>query len=182
MGTFRAMCSSNGILRWPRICSTSHILNSKTVREQKVQQPQKGFTLIELMIVVAIIGILAALAIPVYQNFVAKSQISRAVSELGAYRTAYETNVSNNETINNQTLGYIHSTLTTGNAATEIATANADGSGHLQVTLGGNVQSGLAGVILRFERTAGGKWTCILDKSAATGWMASYAPKGCTVI
>jgi type IV pilus assembly protein PilA len=50
------------------------------------------------------------------------------------------------------------------------------------VTLGGNVQSGLAGVILRFERTAAGKWTCILDKSAATGWMASYAPKGCTVI
>lgn len=52
---------------------------------------QKGFTLIELMIVVAIIGILAAIAIPQYQNYIAKSQVSRAVAELGAVKTAVET-------------------------------------------------------------------------------------------
>lgn len=48
---------------------------------------QKGFTLIELMIVVAIIGILAAIAIPQYQNYVTKSQVTRVMGELGNLRT-----------------------------------------------------------------------------------------------
>ncbi len=51
---------------------------------------QKGFTLIELMIVVAIIGILAAVAIPQYQNYIAKSQVSRAMSEAGGLKTVVE--------------------------------------------------------------------------------------------
>ena len=53
-------------------------------------QKQKGFTLIELMIVVAIIALLAAIALPRYQNYVLRSQMTRAVFELNALRTAVE--------------------------------------------------------------------------------------------
>ena|SRR5690349_14104412 len=49
---------------------------------------QKGFTLIELMIVVAIIAILAAIAIPAYQNYVAKSQFSESQTVADGIKTA----------------------------------------------------------------------------------------------
>ena len=57
---------------------------------------QKGFTLIELMIVVAIIGILAAIAIPAYQNYIARSQVSEAMTLTTGLKTSIQTNLQNN--------------------------------------------------------------------------------------
>ncbi|WP_111495779.1 pilin [Marinobacter bohaiensis] len=140
-----------------------------------------GFSLLEIMIVVALIGILAAISIPLLQGYAARAQINRVVSELGVYRTAFESNLSSLTEVTNESLGYTPSELTTGSSAVEIAVINPDGTGHLQVTMGGNAQQNLSGLVIRFQRSSSGRWSCIIDKSAVPSWKESYKPAGCAV-
>jgi len=58
------------------------------IQNMKVQKNQKGFTLIELMIVVAIIGILASIAIPAYQDYMTRAKWSKSISEVAAVKLA----------------------------------------------------------------------------------------------
>lgn len=89
---------------------------------------QKGFTLIELMIVVAIIGILAAIAIPQYQDYTARTQVTRAVSEVSALKTAAESAIlEGKEIVSSKTptkdqydIGFTGSTLLKGSEKGQI--------------------------------------------------------------
>ena len=163
---------------------------------------QKGFTLIELMIVVAIIGILAAIAIPQYQNYIAKSQVSRVMSETGGLKTVVENCVNEGRTADFITnivatgavaadeceLGATASTLLVGAGQTPAVAAVTGQNGYPEVafatgeaTITGTFGSGAAATIstagtneLVWTRSAEGTWTC------TTTVPSKFRPNGCT--
>jgi type IV pilus assembly protein PilA len=142
---------------------------------------QQGFTLIELMIVVAIIGILAAIAIPQYQNYIAKSQMNRVNQELASLKTGYENNLMGGTTPTNSNLGFTGTSLsaTAGSAGLTVV-ANADTSGSMAVTLGGDASIAVAGAVLTLTRDTNGGWTCTVTTSGAAAWQSDFLPTGCT--
>lgn len=127
-----------------------------------------GFTLIELMVVIAIVAILAMLALPAYQGYVARSQIAAGLAEITAGRTAFEEQISQGVT------GF---DLTQINMAEQTArcemSLSALEDGYIRCTLRGH--NDVAGKTISVVRGAGGGWHCEVD----AGLDAAYHPAGC---
>ncbi len=133
---------------------------------------QGGFTLIELMIVVAIIAILAAIALPMYQDYIARSQVTAGLADIRGGVTAYEETIQRGSS-GTATTDSIGLQATTTRCATTVGGAFSDASDQTIVcTLKGNPK--VSGSNVTLTRTSSGAWDCssnVADK---------YKPNGCS--
>jgi type IV pilus assembly protein PilA len=131
-----------------------------------VKKAQAGFTLIELMIVVAIIGILAAVAIPAYQDYVSKSKWAASLAEISPAKTGFEVALNDGLTPVVGTPAAATPMVEAGigvqaeNTNTSIAVTNATSAGVLTATIKGG-SADVKGLLITLTRDpVTGSWSC----------------------
>ncbi|MBL4865509.1 MAG: pilin [Pseudomonadales bacterium] len=169
--------------------------------ERKTQQI--GFTLIEMLIVIAIVGILSAVALPIYQQYIARAQLKEGVSFGMSAQPLIEDYIHRNgsfpATGDLAALGLpVDATSSPagaifGSASATIATVITDGTDDLIITLQGDLRPEVQGTIITYTKTAftvdgsgvvtnPGSWSC--DVAFPTGSAAvnmDLMPDGCSL-
>ena len=138
---------------------------------------QKGFTLIELMIVIAIIGILAAIAIPAYQDYIARSQMTEALNLASGQKTAVAETYGQIGTwtgINSNTNGIPVATDISGQYVNKVDVANGVITATMEAAdVSKGIQSGTL-VLSPTDATGSVTWSC-----TSTDIDQKYLPKTC---
>ena len=143
---------------------------------------QQGFTLIELMIVVAIIGILAAIAIPAYQDYTIRAQVSEGLSLAGGAKTAIAEFFQDSGEFpsDNAAAGVSNSNEILGKYVTDVAvTGNTNVNGIITVTYGNDANTNIANetLVLTASPQAGSvQWECT---AGSAGMEQRWLPAAC---
>ena len=140
------------------------------------RQIQKGFTLIELMIVVAIIGILAAVALPAYQDYTKRARVTEGFNLAASLKTGVADFFASNAIFptTNASVGVAAGTVT----GASVSDVQIGANGVISITYAPNVAATGSNVIALVPTTAaaGITWDC---KTAATTLPAALRPANC---
>ena len=137
---------------------------------------QAGFTLIELMIAVVVVGILAAIALPQYTEFVQRSRIADATSALNDFRTRMEQFFQDNRTYANAGACGVPDPAVAGSSSFQLTCAGADATGY-NVTADGLAAKGMGSFTYRLTVAAAGVTRATIG--APGGWST---PANCWAI